>query len=295
MLEKKSSPSAPKRSDPFVRAGGGQGVQNQRLKNRRRRAYRLFLYALALLMVSGIGGVWYGLWQPSVRISMVQVFGADPSLAQEAREALAGTYLHLLPRNSIFFIPESAIRSRILDAHPEIVALSIFREGFTGISIKVDPRVPVARWCGVAKPTSSIPQQCYLFDANGLVYAAATTASSTALNTFAVYDSLVGEGPIRATLERAAQLPAVFDLARRIGVLGGVVATITIRGDEVDDVLQSGTRITYVIGDEENAFAALVSAKNDFNLADGSISYLDLRFDGKIYLKRTATTTASHL
>ena len=52
--------------------------------------------------------------------------------------------------------------------------------------------------------------------------------------------------------------------------------------------MTSGTRITYVLGDEQNAFAALSSAQSDFNLSDGSVDYVDLRFDGKMYLKKNA-------
>ena len=47
-----------------------------------------------------------------------------------------------------------------------------------------------------------------------------------------------------------------------------------------------GTRVTYVLGDEQNAFTALTSARDDLNLADGSLEYVDLRFDGKVYLKK---------
>ncbi|MDO8566972.1 MAG: hypothetical protein Q7R58_02365, partial [bacterium] len=61
---------------------------------------------------------------------------------------------------------------------------------------------------------------------------------------------------------------------------------IVIHDGEVDNNLASGTRITYVLGREQDAFTALVSARENFNLADGSVDYVDLRFDGKVYLKK---------
>ena len=61
---------------------------------------------------------------------------------------------------------------------------------------------------------------------------------------------------------------------------------IVLRGDEVNDYLESGTRVTYVLGNEENAFTALASSKDTLNFSDGSLEYVDLRFDGKVYLKR---------
>jgi hypothetical protein len=54
----------------------------------------------------------------------------------------------------------------------------------------------------------------------------------------------------------------------------------------VDDRLASGTRVTYVLGDEQNAFTALVSARDYLKVADGSIEYVDLRFAGETYFKR---------
>ena len=45
-------------------------------------------------------------------------------------------------------------------------------------------------------------------------------------------------------------------MARGHGALGRVgspVARVIIRGDEVDDMLASGTRITYVLGGDQSA------------------------------------------
>ena len=64
------------------------------------------------------------------------------------------------------------------------------------------------------------------------------------------------------------------------------VLHFVIRGDEVDILLDSGTRLTYVLGHEEDAYSALKSAHGNFNLLNGSIDYVDLRFSGKVYLKK---------
>ena len=95
-----------------------------------------------------------------------------------------------------------------------------------------------------------------------------------------------GVEPLRATIADANALPAAFDLARQIGTFGSRVSDIVIRGDEADDLLASGTRVTYVLGTEQDAFTALTSAKSNLNLADGSLEYVDLRFPGKVYLKK---------
>ncbi len=183
--------------------------------------------------------------------------------------------------------------------------------GVTGITIKITERVPVARWCGVAY--TSVASQCYLFDPDGYLYATSseqfTTATSSAatsteanatetdapLNSFVVFAPVVstagaapadGSVPLGDSVSNASQLPAAFDFAREVALLGSPVVAVAFRADEVDDYLASGTYLTYVLGSEHDAYAALISAEGDYNLADGSLLYLDLRFPGKIYLKK---------
>jgi hypothetical protein len=134
---------------------------------------------------------------------------------------------------------------------------------------------------------------CYVFDASGFVYATSSSDSisspqaAQSVNSFIVYESPANENEtIGSTLPNAEKLPAAFDFARQLGTLGSTVIRVILHDGEVDDYLASGTRITYVLGNEQNAFTALVSGRENFNLADGSIAYVDLRFDGKVYLKK---------
>ena len=297
MWERRSSG---RRSDPVARRSASN------LAERRRRRRRRLLVASLILLFVLVAAVVYGLRQPAVRIAHVTIAGGDPELADLATAAIRGSYLGIIPRDSIFFYPAGDIRTSILSAHPEIAAVSISRSGFSSLSIEVDARVPVARWCGptyYAQAASSTPAaDCYLFDASGFVYATATDAAALVppklpseggpINTFAVYEYLTGSSTaplgaaVGATLPSAAQLPAAFDFARKLASLGSPVVSVGIRDDEVDDYLASGTRVTYLLGGEQGAYAALVSAKADLNLADGSIEYVDLRFPGKVYLKK---------
>ena len=270
---------------------------SDRLALRRRLRRRRVLTALSIIFVLLVAGIVYELRQETTRISQVQIYGADQSFADIATAAMQGYYLGLIPRDSTFFFPASHIRSDIISAHPDIAAVSIFRNGLTGLSIKINDRTPIARWCGLA-PTDFAPdptnshgsdEYCYVFDASGFIFAASST-STKPINTFTLYAPLEGDGlePLRATIARAEELPATFDFARQLDTLGASVTYLVIREDEVDDYLASGTRITYVLGHEQDAFTALVSARENLNLSDGSIDYVDLRFDGKVYVKREA-------
>lgn len=274
--------SSAERSSPPARAG-------DRLAMRRRLHRRRILVSLFILFLLLLAGIIYELNQSAVRISNIVVYGADQSYASIASSAMQGRYLGIIPRDSTFFFPGGRIRSDIIALHPNIVAVSLFRNGFTGLSIKVNDRVAIARWCGLA-PTEGVEAYCYVFDANGFIFAAVATTTST-INNFTLYAPLEGGAlePLRATIARAEELPSIFDFARQLDTLGSPTAHLILRGDEVDDYLASGTRVTYVLGNEQNAFAALVSAHDNFNLADGSLEYVDLRFDGKVYLKKVGS------
>lgn len=259
---------------------------------RRRRNRRLFLSFCAVLLLVLSGAIVYGLWQPFVRISSVTVSPPDASLAAYATEAMRGTYAGLIPRDSTFFFPAHEIRASILAAHPELAAVSLSRRGLSGLSVIAEERTAVGRWCGLAPPAAG---GCYLFDPSGFIYKAlpGADASSTpeapkTLNAFDLYAPLANGAsePLGAIVADAAQLPDAFDFARQLSDFGAAASAVVLRGDEIDILLSSGTRVTYVLGDEQDAYAALASAKSDLNLADGSLEYVDLRFPGKVYLKK---------
>lgn len=269
-----------------------EGHSIGRLAARRRQSRRRGLIIFCVITIFVLSAFVYGAWQAPVRIGRVVMYGADQSLSSIATGAMQGKYLGIIPRDSSFFLPEARIRSGIMTADPTVAAVSFFRNGLTGLSIKVDYRAPVARWCGASaegatsSPRSNLGADCYLFDANGFVYAS-TTDQGQPVNSFAVYEPLADvTTPIGSTLPNAEKFPATFDFARQLATFGSPVSAVVFHDDEVDDYLASGSRVTYVLGEEQNAFTALASARANFNLADGSVDYIDLRFPGKVYLKK---------
>jgi cell division septal protein FtsQ len=239
----------------------------------------------------------YGLWQGPFRIRTVTVYGADESLAHVATQAMRGTYFGLVPRDSTLFFPAADIYRAVNSEYPDVATVSLFRSGLTGLSMKVDYRVPIARWSDITSldPVASsteavigeVPE--YVFDASGFIYAT-TSVGMELVNPFIIHEPLPdgarARDPIGVTLPRAEKFPAVFDFAREVATLGAPVREISFRADEVDLYLATSTRITYVLGNEESAFTALVSARGSLDLTDGSVAYIDLRFPGKVYVKR---------
>ncbi len=241
-----------------------------------------------------------------------------------AQRAMRGTYFHLIPRNSVFFYPAGSVRQALMSSDPSIAAVSLHRFGGNALRITVTDRVALARWCG-ADSTPAF-QQCYVFDPSGFLFATTTpltrqttiVATSTAtssvstqiaaavtapvssggstqpLDSYVVYEPLATStvGPIGVTLPNAAAFPQVFSFAQELTPFGSVVRIISIQNGEVDDTLASGTVVKYLLADATQALSALTAARQDINLADGSIDYVDLRFSGKVYVKKN--TAAPH-
>ena len=265
---------------------------SERRRRRRRRGIAIFIILLLLLLAVAV----YGIQQDSVRISHIETNSPDARITEIARQEMLGNYFNIIPRDSIFFFPEERIRADLLSTYPKIAAVSISRNSFSSISIKADERVPIARWCGDETRLNLedsdlrfnlVSSDCYVFDAKGFIFDA-SASTTRVINNFLLYAPLVGGTlePLRATVAQAEKLPPVFDFARKLGTLGSPVSSIIIRNDEVDEYLASGTRVTYLLGKEEESYTALVSAKADLNLSDGSLEYVDLRFNGKVYVKR---------
>ncbi len=274
--------SSPRRSGL---PGGRQGLRDKRRKHRRR-LLCAFLISVVLLGAAGL----YALRQEAIRISHIEIFGTERALAEIAKDAMQGSYLGIIPRDSIIFYPEQEIRESIRKADSDVATVSIFRHGLTGLTIKVSNRVPIARWCGASyapQVASTSPhQECFVFDDSGVIFA--TTTAIAIINPFLLYEPLSSSSTpgVGAVIPNAAALPAVFNFARQLATLGSPVRAVALHDREVDAHLTSGTRITYVLGHEQDAYTALLSAKDNLNVVDGSLQYVDLRFDGKMYLKR---------
>jgi len=245
---------------------------------------------LLIVLVLICGAVVYGLWQPHVRITSVSAGETqdEERIAQLAERALSGTYYGVVPRNSFFFYPERELRTVILDAYPSISALTIRRTSFTELSISSISRASAFLWCGTPETAGNEGSLCYETDAEGFVFKAHEEGDTSLLRVHAALDAASSSDsfPLRAKVEGAAKLPDILRFARAVSSLGIPLRAVAIRNDEADLYSAGGTRITYVIGKEREATRIAESTFSNLNFMDGSVEYVDLRFDSKAYIKR---------
>jgi hypothetical protein len=256
---------------------------------RRAKAKRIFYIGIATFVVLTIAALIYAAWMPALRIEQIEVVGNDAeSVRAVAAASMQGTHLFIVPRNSIFFVPESDMRKRILAAHPQIVAVSFHSAGLQGVRVVPVLRSSAFLWCGSSY--SEKLETCYGADADGYIFAPYTgiepVASSTLL--LKVYVPLEGGAvePVRSYVGYASALPNSLRLAKTFRTLGANIAELAIRDDEADFYTLAGTRITYVIEKEKEAAQLAASVFPQVSLNDGSVEYIDLRFESKVYLRK---------
>lgn len=291
--------SAPRKRTASTDRPDGKVVARKRsrdrrpLKVRKQEAFKrsTVLVIAGLVVLAGL--VLFLLWRPEIRISKIETGSAQDPAALEAiaRGELAGTYHVVFPRDSFFLYPERAIRAEILRTYPSASSVAITRVGFDTISIETNERLLAFVWCGTPG-SEGLP--CYQADAEGFIYAPAPVreaASSTP--ELEVYAELTNPEdmsayPLRAQVQGAGSVPDILRFMRAVQSLGVLIERIAIRGDEADLISKEGVRITYLIGTEEGAAKDAAAAFPNLNFKDGSLEYVDLRFPGKVYLKRTA-------
>lgn len=279
--------SARKLSDAPKAPGTRETRRQERLAERRRRIRRIERTILWGLGLSCIAGAVWLLWHPAIRVAEITVSGEGSEERVEAISAIAhrsvaGFYGYVLPRDSIFFLPEKDIRARILDTYPDIAAVSVNRERFDAISVTVFPRIPAFIWCGADREA---PEPCLFADSEGFLFADADTASTSLLTFYASLENAATE-PLRATVARAKDTPGVFWFVRTIAELGLSTEAVVLRGDEADVHLRdSDTRITYVLADEQGAAALVAIALKNLPAPLHTFEYIDVRFPGKAYFK----------
>ncbi len=261
------------------------------LRERRERARSRFGFLLLFLMVLCMGAVVYGFWRPEVRVSEIQAkdLPDEEKAVSVLREVIDGKYLGILPRDSIFFYPEEEAITALLHAFPSLESVSIGRNSFSALSIEGVRREVGFLWCGESAVDFSIDSKtCYEADEAGFVFAPHLEAYDPAL--FPVYGALSGErsgaDPVGASVVGAKHLLTLLLFVEGIKELGVPVLGVYIKDDEAELFVTPETRLIYVLGNEEEAIESAKAALEDLNLLNGSIEYVDLRFSGKLYVKR---------
>lgn len=262
-------------------------------KKRRARKRKLALIICALLLILGVIVI-IGLWRPQVRIGSIEASGtrADDIPAFVASR-LTGTVYGVLPRNSTFFMPREELRVAILEAFPDIEAVSIKPTSLTTLSITAIPRARSFWWCGTEYRET--PITCFDADTTGKIFeevnaSSTLSASTTPFIVYGLFEAGNEGGALGGVVTGAEYLPDMFRFVKALKELGANVTSVLVRGDEADLYTASGTRITYVLGHEQEALTLATTAFPSLDVRGNSLLYIDLRFTSKVYFKKRTSS-----
>lgn len=267
---------------------GSRGVVSlkERRKSRRKNVLIFILSILALLCI----GITVVLWQPFLRVQTIQTAGPHADeLPQFVQGKLVGTRHFIFPKNSIFFVPTDEIRADILATYPDIEAVSLSASGLTSLAVTSTGRATAFWWCGTAY--MPIHATCFETDTSGKIFnpidASSTQASTSPFILFGTYDdALSPNSPLGGTIAGSHFIPDMLRFVKTIKGFGAPVTSAHIRGDEADIYTTAGTRITYVLGREEQAASLAATSFPTLDVQGSSLLYIDLRFASKIYFKK---------
>ena len=264
-------------------------IPESQARARRRKRGLLRLSLASLGMLAAAGGCVYLAWQPFARIGAVSVAGAagvaTSTLEQFVRNDLAGVYAGVFPRDSALIYSSGRVAQDMRVAFPSLRSVSVSRSGFTGFSVEVSDRQPVALWCG---SSTDAPEPCLYLDESGLAYGQAPVFSG--VNPYPTYyGTLGGEDLPRQFLTRE-MFRALVALLSAMGQDTGTFASVLVDTDgDVTARFSSGIIVRFVLADD----AATVLKHFTLALESGPFSshtladfeYLDLRFGERLYYK----------
>lgn len=261
-------------------------LPESKLKARRRRARLRIGLLLGVVGVVLAGGVVVLAHAAVVRISTIGVFGAQTiassTIVAQVQEALDGSYLWLIPRDTIFVYPKRAIAVELLKTYPTLSSAEVHAIDFHTIAVAVVERQPRALWC-------SATGSCFFMDENGVIYAPAPTFSAPVYTEY--YGTAAGYTLPKQFLTAAdfAALAALVDaIVQKLPdeQLSGVVVD---GNPDVQLRFADGFTLHFALhdqgGDVFERFSLVLTSDVLRGHTFAQLEYLDLRFGDKLYYK----------
>ncbi|MFA6158234.1 MAG: hypothetical protein WC763_01210 [Candidatus Paceibacterota bacterium] len=201
-----------------------------------------------------------------------------------ANTLLDGNYMYVFSRRADFLYPHNAISSALL-GEPIIKSVDVGRDGLTALSISVEERQEVARFCSGKEGDSS---QCFAVDENGFVFSPSDDSTMIAYRDSTTSDPLgkslfgtpaefkgiqfflhelvtLGVDPREAVMGEAGYMTVI---------LGGGGTLIIDTGDDLSSVLAN---ISSILGD-----ATIAKTQADFL---SKLDYMRLDAGNKVFYK----------
>jgi hypothetical protein len=247
------------------------------------------LVALLVGIVVVLTGIVIIIRLQKVQVKTITVTGAnvvDPADVSEfVKNQLQGNDLWLLPRTSIFIIPEGKLEREIKTNFPRLQTVAVSRQGFSKLTIAVTEYQGIYLWC-------TDDAHCDFMDQNGVVFSSAPYFSGNAYPK--IFIGNTQSLPFQAL--DANQLNDVNLLVERLPIINVVPQEFHfVTAHELDVDFNHDGHPAQLLFDptfdiNDSLEALYTGLRTDplmtkFNDASQVLQYIDLRFQDRVVYK----------
>ncbi len=258
------------------------------LKKRRRRIRILFGVVGFILLAALLYGIHWVSYRPNLRIKEISVRGA---MLQDPGEIVAFTRTQLLQssnqfiaRDNILSYPREELRAGIARTFPRLKSVRVSRGSLFGTTliVNVDERAAYATWC-----SESVPNDCYVFDEGGLVYAGVERSGKPEMPY--TFFGGINTAPIIGSVFLAEKLAGQRELLQRMREARFIPVAVHVLDEQDFTVaLTNGFTIKASFGQDIDTIIhnlELVSVAPALRGKEAELEYIDLRFGNRVYYK----------
>lgn len=264
--------------------GAVRSAEFHKKKEREKKFYQFFFIVVFLFVL--VGPIF--LFRSSkLLITEVSISGNVVTQVAEieslVRERLSGYYLGLIPKSSAVFYPKDSIANILDERIPRLTSVNISLNGLRGVNVEVVEREPFALYCAEMVDK----ELCYFLDNSGYIYSEAPDFTNGVYLIYRREPSL--ESPVDKYFLDKNEFAKVNKFINSLSKLEIEPVGILYKDSEYFLTQASGPKIIWNSNqDSDKVLIDLESFLKGSKLKAeeiGNMSYLDLRFDNKIYYK----------
>lgn len=274
---------------PITKLEQARQVRKQKVRKKRIFYFLFFIFCIILLVL------FFRI--PFFFIKNIQVVGLESipveSVQETINQYMAGNKAFVFSRRNIFIFNKKTVITKLRNDYPKVKAVDINKNLFSNITVAISEYQPSLLWCGVSYNQEG---DCYYVSDEGVIYEKSPKFSKPIYFVFfapvSTPDNPFGNVLLDSdTRKKAQQLKHEFSIQ-------GTSLFAFEKKDTTDNILYLDSNSEYhpyiIFRDDQsvttvlsNFSTALKSEKLKNSKINNFIdmSYVDLRFDGKVFYK----------
>lgn len=234
-------------------------------------------------------GIVFLLRIPFLQIDKIDIVGSEvedaENVSESLRNFLAGNYLYVLPKTSIFLINTKMIKNEIKNVYPRFKTVSVNRDSIKNLKIFVEEYKGSYLWCDTN-------DDCAFIDENGVAFADAPYFSGSAY--LKIYGNRETQYPYIPLSQK--QLNSILEIDQRLKKINiEPISYLILTSNKISAIFihnKKRTQIKFDINkDLDQTFTTLYTAMRTepfmsmYNNEENVLEYIDLYSVNKLIYK----------